>query len=102
MKWSEWLLIRDTKEGIVARDLVFHVRIYTEFTCLNRNLMKGKPKVFTTYISGLGYRFAPVNTYSTWKEAIAGHKKIKKDVFNRCNAGRVSDYKDQMPFIMEK
>lgn len=96
--WWDWLITRDVKDVIVARDMVFHVSVYTQFEGTDYNLGGGKVEIFATYLTGLGYICSPVKRYSTWKEAVAGHKKIKKDVFHRCNTGRVSDAKDQMVF----
>ena len=70
--WARWFEKADLH---VAEDEIGDVRISTVFLGLDYQRHNGPPLIFATFVFG-GNFDGKRERYSTWKEAIIGHKKM--------------------------
>ena len=71
MKWGQWIGSADRH---VDKTIVGNVKVSTVFLGLNHNYGEGAPILFETMIFG-GEHDEYQERYSTWDEAVEGHKK---------------------------
>lgn len=75
MEWCKWILAND-ENRYIAKDIVCDCRIITFFFGM---ITESLPKLF--HITVIGGVLAGENeTYSTWQEAEAGHKRMVERV----------------------
>ena len=80
MTWGRWF--GDIKNRRVAEDKIGKVKVSTVFMGTDHNFSDdGPPLLYETMIFG-GKRNDEQERYSTWDEAIAGHKRIVKEITN--------------------
>jgi hypothetical protein len=79
----EDMSMNDTKH--IALDEINGKRISTVWLGLNHNYFGGKPLIFETMVFGeRGGHEEYMDRYSTWDEAVEGHKKAVAWVLNGC------------------
>lgn len=71
MTWATWF---ETADRHIGNDSIGDIRVSTVFLGIDQNLGVGKPLLFETMIFG-GKHDDYQERYSTYKEAVAGHKK---------------------------
>ena len=76
LKWATWFEKADRN---VAKIKIGGVEISTVFLGLDHNALGDKPQLFETMIFG-GKLDGEMWRYSTWDEAVEGHKKAIKKV----------------------
>lgn len=67
--WAHWF---ETTNRTVAKTQVGKLSVSTVFLGFDHNFPGGKPKLFETMIFGKDNDYQ--ERYSTWDEAVAGHK----------------------------
>ena len=70
IEWGKWIATADKK---VARETVGDSDISTVFFGFDHSFGKGLPLLFETMVFG-GKLDNEMNKYSTWDEAVSGHK----------------------------
>ena len=76
LKWAKWF--ESNRENCrVAIDEIDNVKVSTVFLGINHNWETGKSLLFETMIFGGKYDDYQ-ERYSTWDEAVKGHKKAVK------------------------
>jgi len=75
-EWAKW---HDTADRQVARETIGESEISTVFLGLDHQWGEGPPILFETMVFG-GKLADEQDRYSTWDEAVAGHKAIVKRV----------------------
>jgi hypothetical protein len=68
--WARWL---EGADRAVAKDTIGESDISTVFLGLDHSFGKGPPLLFETMVFG-GKLSDEMNRYSTWDEAVLGHK----------------------------
>ena len=77
-QWAKWL---ETADRIIAKDTIGDSYISTVFLGLDHSFSKGPPLLFETLVFG-GKLDQEMDRYSTWDEAIDGHKAMIERVRN--------------------
>ena len=73
IQWAQWL---EGDNRRVARVQYFDVTISTVFLGLDHGFSNGNPILFETLVSGGEIMDEYMDRYSTWDEAVEGHKRI--------------------------
>ena len=79
IKWTEEM--KNIKNKQIAKKVKNGVTVSTVFLGLDYNFGSGKPLVFETLVFR-GKHDGEMLRYSTWTEALKGHKKMCRRVFN--------------------
>jgi len=77
----EWAILFEKLDRRVACDINGDVKVSTVFLGLDHQFGDGPPLLFETMVFG-GEHDQDMDRYSTWDEALDGHKQICKKVFN--------------------
>ena len=72
---TEWATQFGKQNKRVAKDTINGVDISTMFLGLDHQYSKGKPLLFETMVFG-GELDQEQERYSTWEEAVAGHRRM--------------------------
>lgn len=81
----DWVRVFEKQDRIVAQDNVVDIKISTVFLGIDHSFGVGPPLIFETMVFG-GDLDQEMDRYSTWKEAVNGHKKmvrkVRKNILN--------------------
>ena len=78
----EWGKEMQKQNRRVAKDNIGDIEVSTVFLGLNHNFGDGDPLLFETMVFG-GKLDGGMDRYSTWEEAVIGHKAMLKRVKNK-------------------
>lgn len=81
----EWAKALETQNRIVEQTKIGDVEVSTVFLGLDHSFGNGKPLLFETMIFG-GKEDGYTERYSTWDEAVKGHKSVC-DLVNEIKVG---------------
>ena len=72
LEWAKWF---ETADRVVAKDQVGNMRVSTVFLGIDHSFRAGPPILFETMIFGGPFDNDEYQErYSTWDQAVAGHK----------------------------
>ena len=75
--WGRWLDENNHLRIVAQETLPNKLRVSTVFLGLNHSFGEGEPLWFETMVfSAKGYAEEDMDRYTTWNEAIKGHKKM--------------------------
>lgn len=77
MKWAEWM--ETAYRHVAVQQLNVEVLISTVFLGINHQWGIGSPLLFETMVFG-GIHDQDCYRYSTWDEALAGHKRLVAEI----------------------
>jgi hypothetical protein len=79
LEWGRWLEDSDRR---VAYTKTWTYRVSTVFLGLNHNFMEGEPLLFESMVFPMGgWEEQEMARYSTWDEAITGHRAMVRRLF---------------------
>ena len=79
MTWAKWFGKADRGDRKVARETIGDSEISTVFLGLDHSFGGGSPLLFETMVFG-GKLDGEMDRYSTWNEAVLGHKAMAERV----------------------